>query len=159
MKATFIQNEPTTAARRAAISRALAMSAATLERLIKEFIANSRPAGRLYRRNAITRRATAQTDRQGLRRARTNQNRAVVGFNFHRASAKGQPPAILSGRLLNSIRARKISDFKYRVASSVVYSIILDNPNGLDRQFFIIVAREFEKEFHARIREAFLIGK
>jgi hypothetical protein len=79
----------------------------------------------------------------------------IVGYNFHRASRAGQPPAILTGRLINSIRAYRVAEFKYRVGTSVVYAIYLDDPNGLNRPFFFSVAEQFRARFLEIMREAY----
>lgn len=155
MKATYLKRSPTTQARRTAVANAAAGAAAQLERLIKENIQSSAPRGRTYRRSSIKRRATKETAALGLRRRGKN---AITGANFHRASAPGQPPAILSGRLINSIRSRQLARFKYRIGTAVVYAIYLDSPRGLNRPFFITVADNFRPTFFELIRRAFLFG-
>jgi hypothetical protein len=65
----------------------------------REVIDESTPRGRIYRRGGIRGRFL-----KSLRRAPGTKTRAITGSRFHRASAKGQPPAKDSGELYRRIR-------------------------------------------------------
>lgn len=111
------------------------------------------PSGRTYRRGALTRRATIANLAAGFRRSRLNRNRVIVGANFHRASAKGQPPAVDTAGLLNSIRAKKTGQMRSTVATSKKYADILDDPKRLDRPFFRSTVKRFAPKFRANIEK------
>lgn len=61
-------------------------------------------SGRTYRRSAITR-APGPDLPSGLRTRTgpTGKRRVITGYNFHRASAPGEAPAVDLGILINSI--------------------------------------------------------
>jgi hypothetical protein len=139
-----------------AVSVQVGASAAELEGLMKQNIASSRPAGRTYSIGSILKRAGGKRSIRNVKGLRRRGDKVVVGSRIHRASAKGQPPAILSGRLVNSIRGRRIGEFTARVGVGVSYAVPLDNPNRLDRPFFISQARNYRPRFVARIRSAWL---
>jgi len=140
--------------RRRILDTAVQESAAELESEIKQRILNSTPRGRIYRRGAVTKAATKPLRALGLHSVRGNQKRVVAGARFHRASAKGQPPAVDSGSLLSSIRARRgKSEMSAIVATGKNYAPILDNLNKLDRPFFKSVAEKFKPKFKANISE------
>ncbi len=65
-------------------------------------------SGRTYARGAITKRASKVTRGLGLRERTTakGNRRAIAGYNFHRASAAGEAPAVDTGVLINSVRAQ-----------------------------------------------------
>lgn len=113
--------------RKQILSQAVQKSAVELESEIKQTILKSKPSGRLYKRG---------------------KNR------FHRASAKGQSPAIDSGSLINSVRARTKSELVATVSTSKKYAEILDNKNKLDRPFFETTAEKFKPKFKENIRKA-----
>ena len=98
---------------RAKVSSFVSRQARDFKNLTKRRIVESRPAGRLYAR------------RSGPEFRR-----------FHRASAKGQRPAIDTGRLLNSIESTRLTDLTYEVSVGVPYAGYLQNPMILDRQIF-----------------------
>lgn len=135
----------------AAISAAVYKSAAELERDMKENIQKSTPRGRTYKKTAITRASTRSRAGLGLRR---RGNRLIVGYQFHRASAPGQPPAIRHGRLINSIRATRNGPFSARVNCGVLYGRPLDDPAGLNRPFFISRAELYRPRFIENVRAA-----
>lgn len=143
-----------------AVSVATGQAAAELEAAMKTNILRSKPAGRTYRTTAIVRKVGKRSIRAvpGLR-TRAGGTKAVVGYNFHRASARGQAPAVRSGRLINSIRGRRVADFTARVGVSVAYAPRLDNPNGLDRPFFFSQARLFRPRFLTLIKTAWTGGQ
>ncbi len=70
----------------------------------------SQPAGRLYKRKRG----------QGFTRS-------------HRASARGQRPAIDTGKLLNSVNDRRLGPYKVKVSVDTPYAPILQSPK-LDRK-------------------------
>lgn len=129
MKSELTLNNPLwkSPQRRAMLSRTVLQSAAELESRIKRKILDSRPAGRVYGR--------------GKRR-------------FHRASARGQAPAVDTGGLLNSIRARKIGLLKAVVATSKIYAARLDDQNRLNRPFFQSEADAFRPKFKQNLLDA-----
>lgn len=141
------------------VSVAVGQAAAELEGRMKTRILQSKPSGRTYRLNAIVRKTGKRSIRnvKGLRRVNDGKS-VIAGYNFHRASRRGQPPAVLSGRLINSIRGRRIGDFTGRVGVGVVYAPRLDNPNGLDRPFFMSTARDYRPRFLQLIRAAWFAG-
>ena len=113
--------------RRAMLSKTILQSAAELESRIKLRILNSTPRGRMYKRG---------------------NNR------FHRASARGQAPAVDSGNLINSIRARKTGFLSAVVATGNNYAAWLDDKNKLDRPFFNSEAEKFRAKFRQNILDA-----
>lgn len=118
-----------------------------LEGDIKATIFTSRPAGRTYKTTAITRKLKRNPN--NLRR---RGDRLIIGYNFHRASARGQAPAIRTGGLVNSIRAQRIAELRARVIVGKAYGAILDDPNGLNRPFFQSTLRKRLPVYLARIR-------
>jgi hypothetical protein len=142
---------PTGARRINAIAAAVNKSGLELERDVKENIAASVPGGRVYRRSAIVARPSRRNNGLGLRRRGRN---LIVGYNFHRASRRGQPPAIFSGRLINSIRSGRVGPLAARVWVGAFYGLILDDPAGLDRPFFHSRALLYHPRFTEKIRIA-----
>lgn len=134
----------------------MAQSALELETDIKENMAGSRAAGITYKIGNITRRESRKTKGLKLRKAKNGQ--LIVGARFHRASARGQPPAIRTGRLINSIRARQIGAVppRFRVATSVKYAAPLDDPNGLNRPFFISRGEAYRPRYLENMRRAYM---
>jgi hypothetical protein len=94
----------------------------------RRIIDESTPRGRLYRRGGIRGRML-----KGLRRAPGTKTRAIVGSRIHRAAAKGQPPAIDSGRLKREIKVARSGRGKFRVIFGAPYAGILEFQ--LDRPF------------------------
>jgi hypothetical protein len=137
-----------------AIAAAIRRSTAELEGDIKLNIRDSVPAGRVYRRTPIVRKANRKNTTLNLRK--TAKGDVIVGYNFHRASKAGQPPAIDTGRLINSIRGLPVSDLVGRVSVSVSYGIVLDDPEGLNRPFFTGRVELYRPQFFENIRKAFL---
>lgn len=80
---------------REALEPGVAKAALDVERDIKGEM-RAPKSGRTYRRGAVAGRAPARTRALGGGRA------AVAGFNFHRASAPGEAPAVDLGELINS---------------------------------------------------------
>jgi hypothetical protein len=156
MKAKLTLKNPLweTAQRRTILERTVQQSAAELEAKIKEMILNSAPSGRIYRRGLITARASKQALGAGLVRKSGTKTRIVAGNRFHRASAKGQPPAIDSGRLLKSIQVKKTGPLQMKVFASEPYADKLDNPNKLDRPFMRKNRDNFRRKFKQNVAEA-----
>lgn len=139
------------------LDKAVQTSGAELEAGIKQKILTSQPAGRTYRRSPITRAATSRNLPAGLRRTK-NKNRVIVGSNFHRASRRGQPPAVDTAGLINSIRARKTGPLKTTVSAGKHYGEILDDPNKLNRPFFRSTVKEYLPKFKENILEVIKSG-
>ncbi len=85
----------------------------------RRIVDESTPAGKVYRRGAITARRTAAGIRAGLR-AR-GKTRMTTGSQFHRASAPGQPWAKDSGRAYRDIKVMKTGRGRFRVAFNAPY--------------------------------------
>lgn len=124
---------------------------------MKRNISVSVAAGRTYRRAAIVRKASRRNS--GLKlKTRKGGSLVVVGFQFHRASRRGQPPAIDTGKLINSIRALRISKFRHRINVGALYGAYLDDPEVLDRPFFASRVELFRPVFFENMRRA-VLGK
>ncbi len=164
MKAQLTLNNPLwrTAARRLILDRAVQQSGAELESLIKQKVLSGTKSGKLYRRGAIKKQIANRdlkffrSDRRIFRRTFTTlfAEKTTVGYKIHRASKKGESPAVDSGGLVNSIRAVKIGYLSVRVATSKRYAVRLDSKRGLDRPFFAVTAVEFKPKFKQNILEA-----
>lgn len=136
MKAILRLDNPIwkTAERQAILDKAVQASGAELEAEIKQVILSSIPGGKTYRRGAIRRRIAKRdleffrSNRKIFKRKFTSLYRetTVVGYSFHRASAPGQAPAVDSGGLLNSIRAKKRGMMRVRVSVGKKYGAVLD---------------------------------
>lgn len=87
------------------VREAIKLSALEVDRVMKRLIQKGPKTGRLYRRSSIKRRSTKGLRALGLRRA-PGSPKLVVGINYHRASAPGEPPATDTGRLVSSIAPR-----------------------------------------------------
>lgn len=142
-----------------AIAAALANSTAELEADIKTNIQRSRPTGRTYRRAPIVRKESRRNSGLRLRKLRRPGGSVlIVGYTFHRASAPGQPPAINSSRLINSIRGLKIAKFRFRINVGVEYGLPLDDPAGLNRPFFSSRVDRYRPIFFNNVRRAAGLG-
>lgn len=97
----------------------------------RKIIDESTPQGRIYRRGAITGRRTAEGIRMGLKPR--GKSRMVTGSRFHRASAKGQPPAKDTGHLYRDIKVVRSGRGKFRVLFGAKYAGFLEF--NLDRPF------------------------
>src|SRR5690606_13083646 len=96
--------------RRQSLSSFVGREAKDFKNLTKRRQIESQPAGRLYRR------------------------RGGPGFTrSHRASARGQRPAIDTGRLLNSIQDKRLSETSVQVAAGGEYAKYLQSER-LDRR-------------------------
>jgi hypothetical protein len=147
-----------TPARRKILDKAVQESGAELEGEIKTTITDSVPAGRLYRKGSITKTATKPLLALGLRTRKGNAKRVIVGSRIHRASKKGQPPAVDTGGLINAIRASKTGEMKSTVTAGKAYAETLDDPKKLDRPFFKSTAEKFRPKFKENIENAIKSG-
>jgi len=98
----------------AEIGAAVTKTALDVDRDIKKRMQSSPASGRLYRRG------------KGRNRSRT-----------HRASAPGQPPAIDTGRLINSIMFRQETPLTATVSSNAIYAARLEYGGGDSRGVYI----------------------
>lgn len=156
MKAKLTLNNPLwqTASRRAILDKAAQQSAAELEAKIKQKILSSVPAGKVYARGALTARANKAQLGLGLLRKPGTKTRVIIGNRFHRASAKGQPPAVDSGKLLNSIKTKQTAPLQITIFSNLRYAEILDNPQKLNRPFMRKERDNFRSKFKKNIADA-----
>lgn len=128
-------------------------SAQELETKLKVNINSSTPAGRLYRRRAITGRRTQKAIKQGFRPVKGASTRIVVGYRFHRASAWGQPPARDTDTLYKSLKVRRNGDYGIKASVKAPGVKFLDDPDYLNRLFFAIICQAyFNNEFKTRMR-------
>lgn len=99
-----------------------------IEREAKEAIQAPGRSGRTYRRAKITRAASKKLVDMGFRTYDTakGNKRAVVGYEFHRASAKGEAPASDSGTLGNRIRGRMLTNYSGEVEFGTEYAELLE---------------------------------
>ena len=116
-----------TAARRKALDDAVLASAGELQGAIQKNIDDSVPAGRVYRVGTLTKAATKPLLALGLKTRKGNAKRVITGSRIHRASAPGQPPAVDTTNLLNSIRAAKTGEMRATVAAGAEYAAALEN--------------------------------
>lgn len=168
MKSSLKLNNPLwqTVKRRQILDKVVQQSGAELESLVKQKILTGPKSGKLYRRGAIKKKIAKRdlsfyrSDRRIFKRTFTSlyDEKTTVGYNVHRSSAAGQSPANDSGRLANSIRAKKIGFMSVRVATSVRYAAALDNGSSkrkiAARPFFRVTAEEFKPQFKGNLREA-----
>lgn len=121
----------------------------------KELMTNSQPSGKTYRRGRITQALSKRNKNLGLRTFETKKGnkRAIVGFKFHRASRKGEPPAIDKGILRNSIKFKLVSDLKGQVSVGAKYGDVLDDPTKLNRPFFRKTVKNFQPKFQKNLDE------
>ena len=151
-----------TTERRAILDKAVQQSGAELESLIKQRILTGPKSGKTYRRGAIKKKVAKRdlvfyrSNRKVFKRTFTGlyAEKTTVGYQFHRASKKGESPASDTGGLANSIRAKKIGFLSVRVATSKRYALRLDSRQGLDRPFFASTAEEFKPKFKQNIADA-----
>lgn len=107
---------------------------------IKNGIDASSPSGKTYRRKAITGRRTKKLLALGLKKS--GKTRVITGYQYHKASAKGQAPAKDSKSLYKSVRVTSRGKTKKTIAIQG-HAYYLDpmfkgQPNGggyLDRPF------------------------
>lgn len=134
----------------------LAAEAPKLEREIRLAQTKSTPRGRTYRIGKISR--ASKKNLEGIKvrsyKTKSGKTRYIVGSKFYRASAKGQPPAVRFGGLLNATKHQKINIFRWRVFNSKKYAGVLDSPLGLDRPFFASTVAKFRPGYIKRLKAA-----
>lgn len=137
-------------ARKRFINESLDLAALKLENRIKGNIDASQPAGRVRRLSTLTGRRTASS--VGNRRRGTS-TRIVIGAEFYRTSAPGQPPAKRTGALYRKIRVTRVDDRSLKAVVGVSYAKYLDDPSILNRPFFRQIVREyFRTEFRNDVK-------
>lgn len=99
-----------------------------IEREAKEAILAPGRTGRTYRRAKITRAASGRLKAAGFRTYTTknDKERAIVGYEFHRASARGEAPASDSGTLVNRIRGKMTGNFSGEIEFGTAYAALLE---------------------------------
>lgn len=122
---------------------------------VQENIDNSIPAGRTYRRGAITRKASKRNAVKGLRMTKGGTHR-IVGSKFHKASKFGQAPAKDTKRLYRSNKIKRLSAFRVRVYNDTPYAEYLDPPAKLNRPFFRPVIQKNRPKYMAKARQRLL---
>ena len=143
-----------TTQRRQILEKVLNLSAQELEKAVKDRIENSVPTGRLYRRGAITARATKKTANLGLFRKAGTKTRVIIGSRFHRASASGQAPAIDSGKLLRSLQVKKTGVLQLTIFTPLKYAAILENK--LNRPFLKVSRDNYRRKFKQNLKDAII---
>lgn len=101
-----------------------------IEAEAKTLIQHGSPAGRTYRRGAINKAASQRLLSMGFRLSRKSPGRVVAGYNFHRASAPGQPPATDTGNLVNLINAHPTGPASAEVDFNAAYAGLLEMGTG-----------------------------
>lgn len=140
-----------TLVRRESIKKALTVAAVEVEKVPKDQIDNSTPAGRIYERGSITVDKRSSKFNRQLRRKANTKTRAIAGTRFHRASAPGQPPARDTDELYKSIKARVELPLTVHIEISAPYATILENK--MNRPFFKEPIRVyFKTKFRERVK-------
>lgn len=116
-----------------------------IESEAKRLIQQSQPSGRTYRRSAITKPTTQRLLSLGLRPSRSRLGKVIAGYKFHRASARGEPPANDTSNLVNSMKARRTGKASAELAINAGYAGLLEPPAKLSRPF-VTPAIEFTLE-------------
>lgn len=141
-----------TAREKAKLSAELLREGFRLEAAIKTTISNSTPRGRTYKIGSIT---STRKSSQGLglktRTTKKGNKTAIVGAKIYRASAPGQPPAIKTGGLINSIKTIIKSPLRVKIIASKKYARRLDSPRGFNRPFFKVTVLAFRLEYVKRM--------
>lgn len=117
---------------RAKLAAAVSKSRKELKQAVRQRIIKSIPTGRTYRRKGRSSISSRQAE--------------------HRASRRGQAPAIDSGKTLNSIDEKRTGDFSGEVSVNTEYAAILENK--MDRPFVKTTADKYEKKFIANVEKA-----
>lgn len=139
-----------TEVRKNSLNRALNNSAKKLENRIIDNIENTPKTGRLYRISPITVRRTSANSR--FRQPKGTSTRSIVGYRFHRASARGESPASRTKKLVHGIKVQRNAR-SITARSLAKYSRFLDDPSILGRPFFNTIVKEyFKSEFKNDIK-------
>lgn len=154
MKSRLTLGRNMSAVLKAELQSHLFREAVSLDREIKLKITKSQPRGRTYRIGRITKAESKKLAGLGLKsyKTKSGKKRFIVGAKFYRASAKGQPPAIRTGGLLNANRIKAIGSLRYRVFNSKRYAVPLDAKDGLNRPFFVSTVKEFRPGYLRRLK-------
>lgn len=144
------------------LDAAVQQSGAELESLIKQKILTGSKTGKTYRRGAVRKKIATRdlsfyrSNRKVFKRKFTSLVRetTVVGYNFHRASARGEAPANDTGGLANATRSKKTGEMRNKVSNSKKYASRLDAKEGLNRPFFESTAEEYKPKFLENLEEA-----
>lgn len=120
--------------RRQAVSNLIRRAARDCKNAAKRRIIESKPAGKLYRRK-----------------------RGAGFLRFHRASAKGQRPAIDTGTLLNSIKDRRTAEYTATTTADAKHAEYLQskrlNRPIMDEKDAAEEQRKLDRKAEAAIRE------
>lgn len=138
--------------RRAVISKAVFEAGTDFAADVRERMKKSIPKGRIYRRGRIERVASSKNAVKGLRMTKGGQR--IVGAKIHRASAKGQPPALDTKQLYNSINVRRVSEFRVRVKVDAEHARYLEPPAKLHRPFFRSTLEKNRRKYRGKIARA-----
>ncbi len=109
--------------------------ALSIEAEAKRLIQQSQPSGRTYRRGAITKLASQRLLTLGLQLSRKRAGHVIAGYRFHRASARGEPPANDTSNLVNSMKSRRTGAASSELAINAGYAGFLEFPEFLGRPF------------------------
>lgn len=127
--------------------------ASGVEAEAKRLIQHSVPAGRTYRRGELNKAASIPLLRLGLQFSKRRQGQVIAGYRFHRASAAGQPPAVDTANLVNSMRAKRTGAMSAELAVNAAYAGYLEPPfagetevEGLLNRPFLAPAIDFVLE-------------
>lgn len=77
--------------------------------------------------------------------------RAFRGGGKYRASAKGEAPAVRSGRLFNSWKESYPDKLTGLLVTDVPYAVFLEPPAPLDRPFALVSAETIAQRFNQRL--------
>ena len=77
--------------------------------------------------------------------------RAFRGGGRYRASAKGEAPAVRSGRLFNSWKESYPDKLTGLLVTDVPYAVFLEPPAPLDRPFALVSAETIAQRFNQRL--------
>jgi hypothetical protein len=124
--------------------------ASGVESEAKRLMQHSIPTGRTYRRAEINKAASITLLRLGLQLSKRRQGQVVAGYRFHRASAPGEPPAVDTANLVNSMRAKRTGPMSAELMVNAAYAGFLEPPfegetgvEGLLNRPFLAPAIEF----------------
>lgn len=131
---TLILNDPilNVAATRGKLAAAVSKSRKELKQAVRERIIKSKPSGKTHRRLNVSNISSRRGE--------------------HRASRRGQAPAIDSGKLLNSINEKRTGEFSGEVSVNTEYAAILEEK--MDRPYVKPTADKYEKKFVRNVEKA-----
>lgn len=137
------------------LAEATGRAAAEIEARAKNKIRDTNKTGRLYRvgsiRKAYGARHTGQLEAMGLRGRTldTGKKQFVIAAKVHRASARGEAPALFTGNLANSIKHTEAEQTALGVRSTVNVNARYGKPleTKLDRPYLTVAAKEVAEDF------------